>query len=445
MKANAHARRHTAGDDRAVSSVVSAVLVFSLFSTAFALWSTTQFPGWVEDREANHQNAVREALAQAQGSLEQLSSSDQAGPVTLPIALSARPIPLLGGVPTAGRLHMEPGLVFDASFTAPRLHVAGSGAAGTPTAAPQTVTDVHTLQNLHVSLDSTSVAGQNDQAWIEATLYDATTTLSARLIHGGSNVVESCGGSGVAVRVTTDAGSRDSTLLCDAGSSLTDFTVDLLEPRYGLAGRLGDLTSGFSLDVDTGAGGGGGVGADGTFLATWSDADGHTRVVGSGTSVPGYTILRTGSRLVFEPSRAEAVPESLSWQFGGVVADQGNARGVTISPDLAIAVDGTTGTLRWTLTHLSGTGDVTGGDGSIQVLHDSTSEVVLSATGAELVLTTPTAAAWRNLLSAQVQAAGASDATVSGTGTEARLSLATGTVTQWVLHLRVIDANVSIR
>lgn len=446
MKANARARTlpRPAGDS-AVSSVVSAVLVFSLFSTAFVMWNVTQYPGWVEDREANHQSVVRQALAQAQGDLERLSTSGQAGPVTTTVPLAARPIPMLGGVPGSGRLHLEDGVSFGASFTSPRLHVAGGAAAGTPTASPQTVAGIHGLHHLHLSLDSSSVTGQNDQAWVQATLFDGSTSFTARLVHGGSSVVPECSGRGIVVRVTTDAGTRDTVLLCEAGASLTGFTVDLLEPRFGLAGRMGDMEPDHSLTVDAGSGGGGGVTADGRFLATWSDEDGNTRVAGSGTSTPGYGVQRDGSRLVFEPSRAEATPESLSWQLGGVVAEQAEAAGVTVAPELALAVDGTTGYLRWTVTHLTGTGDLTGGSGTLQVTHETTSDVVLSATGASITLTTPSAAAWRSHLAAQALAAGATDATVLGTGDEARLELGSGTVTEWVLHLRVIDARVSLR
>lgn len=445
MKANARAVARRADRDAAVSSVVSAVLVFSLFSTAFVMWSVTQYPGWVEDREANHQAALRQALSQAQGDLEQLSASDQSGPVTTTLPLSARPIPVLGGVPGGGRLRVEDGVAFDASFTSPRLHLAGGGVAGAPTASPQTVTGIQSLQHLHVALDSAGVSAQDSQAWVQATLFDAGTTLTARLVHGGSNVVDDCSGRGITVRVTTDAGSRDTLVLCEAGTALTDFTVDLLEPRFGLAGSLGDLTPGHSLTVSTGTGGGGGVSATGTFLATWSDADGNTRVAGTGTSTPGYSILREGARLVFDPARAEATPESLSWQLGAVVAEQGDAAGLAVAPHFALAVDGTTGYLRWTVTHLTGSGDLTGGSATVQVAHGSTNEVVLTATGADLVLTTPSAAAWRSFLSSQAQAAGATDAVVSGTGDEARLTLGAGTVTQWVLHLRVIDATVTVR
>lgn len=446
MKANARARTAPrTGGESAVSSVVSAVLVFSLFSTAFVMWSVTQYPGWVEDRETNHQAAVRQALAQAQGDLERLSASEQTGPVTATLPLAARPIPLFGGVPSSGRLHLEDGVSFDATFTAPRLHVAGGGVAGTPTAGPQTVTGIHGLHHLHLGLDSASVTAKEDQAWVQATLFDDDTTFTARLIHGGSSVVAECSGRGIVVRVSTDAGTRDTVVLCESGAALAGFTVDLLDPRFGLAGRLGDLSAGHSLTVSEGQGGGGGVSATGRFLATWSDEDGNTRVAGSGTSTPGFGVLREGARLVFEPSRSEATPESLAWEHGAVVAQQDGAAGITVEPDLALAVDGSTGYLRWTVTRLSGTGDMTGGSGTLQVTHESTSDVVLSATGAGITLTTPSAAAWRSHLSALVQSTGTTDATVSGTGDEARLELASGTVTEWVLHLRVVDARASLR
>ncbi len=444
MKAN-QAQRRLSSESSGVSSVVSAVLVFALFSSAFGMWMFTQFPTWVADRESNHQDSVRAGFADLQAGIERLSASDSAGPISASVPLTARQIPLLGGIPTSGHLFMETGVDFAAAFTGPRLHVIGDAAAGTPTAAPQTITGVETLTHLHLSLDSSIIVNGDDQGWIRAQLTDGTRTFTATLIHGGSTIVPDCAGRGIALSVTTDTGTRQHTLLCDAGAGVTDFTVDILEIRFGFAGRLGELDP-FSIAITTGQSGSGSPTGSGTFLAVWN-TDGHNQVAGTGTSTPGYALSRSGSRLSFEPSRAEATPESLAWEYGAVTAHQRNADGLSMTPSMDLAIVNGVGTLRWTLTQLTGSGDLSGaGSATVEVTHQQTDEVVLSAAGATLTLDTPGAAAWRSELSAVIQAAGAgSDATVSGTGTEAILTLSSATVSEWVLQLRIIDASVNLR
>ncbi len=444
MKAN-RTPRALRPDTEAVSSVVSAVLVFVLFSTAFGMWMFTQFPTWVEDRETSHQYAVRDALADIQSGLERLSASESAGPVTAAIPLAGRPIALLGGVPANGHLFVEDGSNFDATFTAPRLHIAGDDVAGTPTASPQTITNIEVLNHLHLSLDTTNVNNANSQAWMQASLSDGTTTFTARLVHAGTDTIPSCSGRGIALTVTTSTGTRQHTILCEPGPAVTDFTVDILDSKYGLVGRLGDLDT-FSLSITTGSSGGGAPSASGTFLAVWN-TDGHTQVAGTGTSSPGYTVTRTGARVTFEPSRARATPEALSWEFGAIVAHQKDADGHSLAPSIDMAIVNGVGTLRWTLTHLTGSGDLSGGGtGTLEVTHQQTDEVVLSATAAQIALDTPGAASWRNELAATIIAAGASsDAAITGTGNDATLTLTSTTVTEWVLQLRIIDASVSLR
>src|SRR6185436_15286537 len=82
-------------DDKGVSSVVSAVLLFGLFTTAFTVWSFTTLPKWEADNEQAHHRQVVEAMAGLEAGLSGLSGRNDPGPYTGVVPLGTPAVPLL--------------------------------------------------------------------------------------------------------------------------------------------------------------------------------------------------------------------------------------------------------------------------------------------------------------------------------------------------------------
>ncbi|MGB1587158.1 MAG: hypothetical protein ACPHID_08975, partial [Thermoplasmatota archaeon] len=223
--------------DEGVSSVVSAVLIFALFSTAFLLWTINQQPEWVADREHNHIRGVQEDIASLQSGLERLSASGDSGPITQTIALAADPLPLVQAVPGQGALSMEGTFAFDASFTNPALHSLDRTAVGDPSAtSASTVENVLDLRSLEISLTSSGVNGGSSSASVILTASDGSQTATLTLRH--SRTVTGCPGTGVAVDLAGPTGSRTRIDFCDADNALTDHRLNALDPQFGFPGAL---------------------------------------------------------------------------------------------------------------------------------------------------------------------------------------------------------------
>jgi hypothetical protein len=109
MKANRAARAHRArlADEQAVSSVVAAVLLFALFTTAFTIWTFTTLPQWVADREQAHADKVQQSFSALQAGLDALSASDDNGPSSVAVDLGPSPIALLQPTAAQGELSVQ--------------------------------------------------------------------------------------------------------------------------------------------------------------------------------------------------------------------------------------------------------------------------------------------------------------------------------------------------
>lgn len=434
--------------DRAVSSVVSAVLIFALFSSAFVLWTAMTLPEWVADRESLHQDEVRGGLGSLQSGLERLSAADEQGPITASFPLGAPKVPLVQSAASSGELAYRDGFRFDAAFGDAHLHERDGAGQGTPDAPAggQPVDGIATLTSLRLHIDSTvgGTADSNAESYVEARIGDDDEQVKVRVVHLGARRSGACDGAELAVRLGGDAAPSHRTLLCGVGSSLTR-TVDLMDPDLGVKGALSGLDGPLSLRVVTGTAGAGGPTVQGAYAATWIDEDGRLRVAGSGQARAGHTLGAAGGHLAFTTQNREFVDQTLSWQGGAVVVAQDGGMAVGRSPSFSLQVDGTTGFVDWTVVQLRGDGAVSGtGTAQARVVHEDTRTSLLTTDTATLTIEGPHAAAWRAFLEDQVMAADATDASVGGSSDQAVLELAQGDVQDWVVRLRVIEARVDV-
>lgn len=441
----AWARRRAAADRRlhadsgtdAVSSVVSAVLLFALFLAAFSAWTVNSLPGWVAEREAGHSGMVSDRIGGLQAGVEGLSASGQAGPVTATLRLAPEPVPLVQSSTATGRLSLVPDAAsWDATLENPQLHVRGGAFEGGVDAQPGggPFGPVAGLEALQLRLTTSSV-GPSEQAYVEAVATDGTRTVTARLVHVGSQDPVSCSSSEVRLDVT-DGSTRRHVLLCGADSA--DHTLDLLAPVYGFHSALAGLEEGYTIQVDQDAPGGAAVGA---FGALWRDADGRSHVAGSGAAGPA-TLSVSGSALRHEALYQEIPAQTRILGLGGVALQQPEGSAFASDPAFDLQRDGGEGWLTWTVLDLSGSGSIDGSEATVRMGHEATSRSVQRVDGATFTVTGEDAGAWRSLWRAQALAAGATDVvTVGGSGDTATLELDGAT---WLLDLRIVQVRASI-
>lgn len=454
MKANRSAR---AADDEAVSSVVAAVLLFALFSTVVTLWTLTTLPEWKADREQAHAHAVQESFAALDAGLAALSAAKDAGPSTVPVVLGPDPVALVQSAPASGELEMQDEVAVLGTFTGEALHFSDGVAVGEPDepvdeGAGDVLDDVRVLQALVVRL-TTGGVGNGESAWLSVVADDGSAQVTALVTHAGKLAgtgpnEAGCLNSEVRIEVTLDVppqpayGSKQA-LLCEVAGDLSGYSLDLASPIYSFIHGVGRLATPYTITL-TDAASGAGASADGYFAAAYVDSDGRARGAGSGEPVE-YELVQRGPRLVYEPAYQSYQNQDVAWEFGATVVSQDDGQ-VVLQPRLDVAVDDGLGRLSWTLVQTGGDGSRAGSDqASVRVEHDHTTDLVLTADGATFTLTTPSAAAWRAYLAGQVLLSGSgSDVAVGGSGDTVTLTLASTTVTGWRIHLRLVEAHLTV-
>lgn len=431
---------------------MSAVLLVALFTTAFAIWTFTTLPTWVAQREANHQGEAQEAFGRLRGDLDSLVAQGEPGPVGTGFDLGPARVPLLQRAGAQGTLRYEDGFAIQAAFTGAVLHLQDGAAIGIPDepAGGTPITGVHALEAFSLRLQSSGVqggatGGLGQEARVQVVANDGTAQVTAQLAHTDDASSVGCDSSGLVLRITSPTLTRTVPLLCQVGSAIPEYTLDLLDqPLFVLAMR--DLDNDYSLTVTTAA-----VSATSTgyYAAVWTDSTGRDQAIGAG-SPTAYSLSESGGRIVLDPRYQRFPSQRVAFDGGAVVAAQDEGRQVMLSdPGFDLSIDGGIGTLRLTVVDLAGSGSRTGADGATVTLrHDGSTDMLLEATGATVTVTSDYAAAWRQLFADQALLAGASStvAASGGSGDTATLTLATdgSTVTTWIVRLQVVEATADV-
>lgn len=437
-----------------VSSIVAAVLLLALFTTAFTLWTVAALPQWVADREAAHAVGVQEAFAGAQAGLEALSASGDAGPTSVAVPLGPSKVPVLQQQAALGELSAEGGRRAQATFTNERILAQDGVARVTPDdeiaeGNGDRLTGVVKLNALVVFL-TTSGVGNDEAAWLTVVADDGDSTVTAVLTHAGKlggagPNTAGCLNSELRLEVTVDVAPQapsttTQALLCELANDLTGYSLDLANELSPFAAGIQRLATPFSITLSDD---GDGATAEGYFGASYLDSDGVESGAGAGEPAD-VAIDESGTSLAFTPGYQEYDGPGAAWEFGGVLHDQGDGASVDRVAGFRLTVEDGLGRLDWTLVSLSGSG-ARAGDGSatVQVRHTATRDLLLSADGAAFTLSTDHAGAWRAYFEDRVLLADAqAEVAVGGTGSTATLTLGGGI--PWVVHLRLVTAELTV-
>lgn len=440
MMAADHERSHS---EAGVSAVIGAVLVFGLMSSAFVIWSFTTLPVWIADNEEARNQEVVDGFSGLKSGMDLLIADGSSGPISRSFPLSADEVPLLQPAPSIGRLYFQSGFGWHGNFNNSTSHMLDGVVDGDPTEAidGNVLTGIGRLDALTLSLTANGIQG-NNEASITMEADDGTSTVTGTLALIGRNVAgNSCGDTALVFTVTSDLQASDRIRTqCGFGGSLTDFPFNPLEPDLGFASQLRRLDTGYSITLTD-------DNAQGTFGAAWQDTNGLTQVLGAGVVVGDVTRDEVGGRIVFDPIDLAHLDQSIIWEGGSIIRQQGDGGVVSVPFDFDLRVDGSTGYLRWTILDLEGTGDVTGrGSASVALTSNGYDSQMLTCTDGSITLDTAFPETWAKHFRSQILIAGASASTAVTTAPDhVTLSLLdAGGVTEWRVQYRVLTADVVI-
>lgn len=342
------------GED-AVSTVVSAVLVFSLITVVLGVYLSTIVPDQIADAEAVHMRRISSSLADMAAQVEGTITLGREGEFTTQVDLGATNI--AGGLlkQSSGSLRLIENAFF-ANFHCPipKLLARNGNAApgGTSVALGGPGTTLDSLVALELRLTAYTFVVDpvptNEVARIEV---NSGTNLVARF---EMVLVAEENPHRVHVTVIDSTGFNkvyDQPFLIDP-PTLVSLQINVLDPTYGFSSLIADAASPLTLSSV-------GPGAASLYAVYWK-TDGTLRTLGTGRDVPGgFQRTLLPSTLIYRSSNSEFMDQTYSLEGGGIVLSQANGEYLNLAP-FSITKNGGNPILRLSLVNFTGTGQVSG-------------------------------------------------------------------------------------
>jgi hypothetical protein len=372
--------------DEAVSTVVSAVLVFSLIVVVLSVYASTIVPDQVANAEAGHMRRVASSLGDVAGQIEGTINLHRDGEFASQIELGTTTMPGLAVFRSSGSLSVQQDSYL-ATFvcSTPRLLARGGQAAAGSTyvamGGPAFTFSSLVALNLKVTAYDFNTASGTKSATVQV-LRQGTPVASVRLTLADSTN---------SIRLTTldGAGATVFTQVLLSNVPLVDsFVVDALAGAYGFKGLLGDAVGPFTMQTST-------TTSAIAAYAVYQDDQGIVSSQGQGRDlVAQFQRALRPSMVVYRSDNSRFIEQTYALQGGALVLDQSNGQVLSLQPfDVAKAPGKQQ--LHLALVNLTGVGYVTGSQhATLSVAVRDTTTSVLQCTNPSALVQSPYPDAW---------------------------------------------------
>lgn len=405
------------------STVVSATLVLSLAVLMFIVFSSTQLPQWIEDREQNHGLQVKEDLSAFQSKLLQVTAADLGRTISTDVSLAPEPIAMLQRGKATGQLSFIDETGIDLQMTNEALVANGAALANTPDGALATWNDANVVHSLVLRINVNTAPA--DATGVIATFSDGTNSVQASFVHVGPNANSPC--SGYALVATLSVPARNLPLQCGVSDTGT-FDLDMFD-ALPLQAALGNLQRPMTVSFSNNA-------TSASAGAVWYNVDGLPQSVG--TPIPGsFDVLTNVGTIAYLPNYINALREDVRLEGGALTAEQAGGAAM-LSSVVRLTTDGTSGLLQITLLDMTGSGSISG-DGSASIHVTPTALLDSLYLVQDVELTTTATEAWGRAFEDELYLSG-----VNGTATVGETSQLSVDPLTWWVHVRIIEADVEL-
>ncbi|RZN33978.1 MAG: hypothetical protein EF813_10445 [Methanosarcinales archaeon] len=234
-------------DNTAISTVVSFILIIGLLVTVIAFVKVQYVPLWTEDAEARHAREVFIDFSAIPGNIDNLVLAN--GSITMSqqrIKLGSSGTPIVAPGMSYGTLGIVPE---DGSFTVTaavrNVDISRNTTAGNLTKGCVNITNVSSVSSFYIYI---GVFKHNGESLSDGSLYidimhqgnrsgraEITTTNDTHL--------------NISVRNSDNFNVIDDLHINADGSDILNYTIDLLNPRYGFCKVLGDADVPYNLTI----------------------------------------------------------------------------------------------------------------------------------------------------------------------------------------------------
>lgn len=388
-------------DDEGVSTVVSAVLVFTLITVVFSIYMSSIVPEQVADEEASHMRNVGASFGEVASRISASTSLGREGEFSTIVDLGTTTMPGISLFHSSGSVEIQDrGFYSNFLCDAPKMLARNGQAAPGGTYVPFGAGATFPFQSLLV-LDI-RVAGYTFGTGDEGTISVAVagTVRASFTVNLGSSTEQS-------VKVTTrDTASTivyEQTIASGLGATVSSYTINALNPAYGLSALLSESQGPFVLSTTATSG------VIQAYALYWKQ-DATIGQVGDGRTLPtGFQRSVNPASLVYRAANSRFMDQVYSYEGGALVLGQEPGENIALAP-FGVVVSPTDKLLRMSMVNLTGSGYATGSHRATLVT--SIREPVtttLKCTDPTVLLSSEHSIAWHGAWSDTLVRAGLSD------------------------------------
>lgn len=380
-------------DERAVSTVLGAILMFGLLITTLVMIQVRYVPVWDKQREADANLGIVAQLGQIKSDLDRLSANQTAVGISDPLSLARAQgfqffqSPLLPGTATFTPVSTGAGM---AVTTVHQIAIqSNNGAPLYGLGEDYTVwngaqiTGILSLEHLRIRIPSPNglptgtqtfdltFTDVNNNCEAEVKLVATGTTLTTKNIEAQvygpqATAAATCSTTAIYVRDDYIGLSNPQYYFFDAFASETQFT-----------GVLGAIPTGlFPLKAQYAPGNTGGAAS---MVYDQATTYGVIRTGGAGQTFATYNLVIPSSQLTVAINNQRLPSQSYTLEYGAVFLDQADGSVMIDPPAFAVSTTATQGAIRWAFPAMSG--------GSSAVSGARTAEVVMTPGGNQAAIT----------------------------------------------------------
>ncbi|MEA1907700.1 MAG: hypothetical protein U9N43_01520 [Euryarchaeota archaeon] len=305
-------------DNSAVSTVVSFILILGLLVTVIAFVKVQYVPSWAEDAEARHARDVFVDFSAIPGNIDNLVLANGSTTVSHQrIKLGSGGIPIVAPGMSYGTLGVVPGAgggSFKVDADVWNVDISRNSTSDDLKNGSVNITNVSSVSEFYIHIDEVEYnAGSLGMICVDFT--NQSGGVAIEIVDNTSLIISVCNGNG-------DNVIEDFSIKADS-SEIKDYTIDLLNPRYGFCKVLSDADVPYNLTITND------TSLNGSYIWHFIDYNEYNRTLES------YTETTNGT-MIYESRNRQFINQKFIYQNGAVFLCQLPNAGMRVAPGIAI-------------------------------------------------------------------------------------------------------------
>jgi hypothetical protein len=435
-------RRTRRPDERAVSTVLGAILLFGLLVVTFATLRATFVPKWENDREAEQMLVAQDELASFKSSLDRLVANQTTSSISTNLDLGAPHTTFLGTFGASGSVSFAPGAA-GPNVTADLFQVllqngnAVSTESWTSVVNTVPITNVGAVESLRLRFTVAEDTLHKNKDSVQMQVKDAAGAVLGTFVVA-INCDQDCDADdNIFVNIESDDAGGN--VLYNQGYAVSSpanpkasatYWVDVLDPNYRFGQLLAGAPTPFGITLTD-------DGLSAQYAITYTQITPQGNVIIAGGAPQGIPLTASflGGRLAFDSANQYYPVQNIVMEGGAIILDQpGSGQTFLTPPDFRVTPLGTTVSISMSAQALTGGQQQLGGEANVQLQAHVVSVSSFAGQAPHLAFNFTTAypTLYRTYFEGAMKSAGLLSSGCAGTGNRPACNYATHQGTNWL-------------